>query len=162
MSIRNVEEVLELRKWVLNLLLLTALVVFVYACFAPLFTLSKLFIFNNTVSLMSALGDLWTERHLLLFVLILTFSVLFPLIKIGLLFYLQFSSRVSRSRHQKLIHVLDIVGKWSMLDVFIVAVLLVSIKLGPMADVTVHYGVYLFSAAILLMMLLSRLMAEKT
>jgi len=139
-----------------------ALAVFIYACFAPLFTLSKFFIFSNTVSLVSALGDLWNENHLALFLVILTFSVFFPLVKISLLFYLQFSSRISRARHTRLIHILDVVGKWSMLDVFVVAVMLVTIKLGPMADVTVHYGVYLFAAAILLMMLLSHLMSEKT
>lgn len=151
-----------LKKWSLRALSMLALAVFIYACFAPLFTLSKFFIFSNTVSLVSALGDLWNENHLALFLVILTFSVFFPLVKISLLFYLQFSSRISRARHTRLIHILDVVGKWSMLDVFVVAVMLVTIKLGPMADVTVHYGVYLFAAAILLMMLLSHLMSEKT
>ena len=155
------DQVYALNKWSLNLLLLLALMIFVYACFAPLFTLSKSYIFNNTISLASALMELWLEKQFALFALIFVFSVMFPLIKIVLLFYLQFSTRLSQSRHEKLIRGLDVVGKWSMLDVFVVAVLLVAIKLGPMADVVVHYGVYLFASAIILMMLLSRFVVRK-
>jgi paraquat-inducible protein A len=151
----------QLNKWFLSVILLLVLVLFVFACYAPLFTLSKFYIFNNTVSLASALGDLWREQQYALFLLIFIFSVTFPLVKIGLLFYLQFSSRISQSRHKKLITGLDIVGKWSMLDVFIVALLLVAIKLGPLADVTVHYGVYLFASAIILMMLMSPLVIKR-
>ncbi len=150
-----------MNKWLLNSLLLMVLLLFAFACFAPLFTLSKFYIFDNTVSLMSALADLWREGQYALFAIIAIFSVLFPLIKIGLLFYLQFSTRLWQSQHEKLIHGLDVVGKWSMLDVFVVAILLVSIKLGPMADVTVHYGIYLFAAAIIMMMLLSKYVVRK-
>lgn len=144
-----------MNRWLLSLVLLMVLALFVFACFAPLFTLSKFYIFNNTVSLVSALGDLLRERQFVLFVVIFLFSVMFPVIKIGLLFYLQFSSRISQSRHKKLITGLDIAGKWSMLDVFVVALLLVAIKLGPLAEVTVHYGVYLFAGTIIMMMLMS-------
>lgn len=150
-----------MNKWFVNLLLLAALVVFVYACFAPLFTLSKFYIFDSTISLVSALGELWLEQQFALFALIFIFSVIFPLVKISLMFYLQFSTRVSQSRHEALIRVLDVVGKWSMLDVFVVAVMLVAIKLGPLANVTVHYGVYLFAMAIIMMMLLSRFVVSK-
>lgn len=144
-----------MNRWLLSLVLLMILALFAFACFAPLFTLSKFYIFNNTVSLVSALGDLLRERQFVLFLVIFLFSVMFPVIKIALLFYLQFSSRISQSRHKKLITGLDIAGKWSMLDVFVVALLLVAIKLGPLAEVTVHYGIYLFALAIVLMMLIS-------
>jgi len=154
-------QVSELNKWFLNIILLLVLVLFIFACYAPLFTLSKFYIFNNTVSLASALGDLWREHQYALFLLIFIFSVMFPLIKVGLLFYLQFSSGISQSRHKKLITGLDVAGKWSMLDVFVVALLLVAIKLGPLADVTVHYGVYLFSSAIILMMLMSPMVTKR-
>jgi paraquat-inducible protein A len=44
-------------------------------------------------------------------------------------------------------------GKWSMLDVFVVALLLVIVKLGVLATVEVHYGIYMYAAAGLLIML---------
>jgi paraquat-inducible protein A len=40
-----------------------------------------------------------------------------------------------------------------MLDVYIVAVLIVTVKLGPLAEVTVEPGLYVFGAAVLLSML---------
>jgi len=144
------------RSSLILLLTIVALVLLVAGFFAPLFTMSKFFIFNNTVSLYSVLYDLWDEHYFGLFIIIMSFSVLFPMIKIVMMFYLQMAPSASRQRHKKLINVLELVGKWSMLDVFVVAILLVAIKLGPMADVTVHYGVYVFSSAIIIMMLVSR------
>jgi len=40
-----------------------------------------------------------------------------------------------------------------MLDVFVVALLLVIVKLGVLATVEVHYGIYMYAAAGLLIML---------
>ena len=39
-----------------------------------------------------------------------------------------------------------------MLDVFVVAILLVTVKLGFVASVELHYGIYAFATAILLSM----------
>ena len=149
------------KNLLISFLLIIALISFVVACVSPLFTLSKFFIFNNTVSLVSALMELWNENYYVLFIVLFLFSVFFPLIKILLMFYLHISTRISQQRHTRLIGVLEQVGKWSMLDVFVVAILLVTIKLGPMASVEVHYGLYLFSAAIILMMLISHVMHRK-
>ena len=143
------------------ILTLLSLGLFVAGCFAPLFTLSKFFIFNNTVSLFSALQEILTEGYYFLFLIIFLFSVLFPLIKLFLLFYLQQARKSTQQKHRKLLHWLEVMGKWSMLDVFVVAVMLVAIKLGPMANVQVHYGVYLFSASIILMMLTSMMFGRQ-
>ncbi|KAG1694811.1 Thrombospondin-3b [Nymphon striatum] len=40
----------------------------------------------------------------------------------------------------KTLQLIETFGKWSMLDVFVVALLLVSVKLGVLAKVDVHYG----------------------
>ncbi len=51
------------------------------------------------------------------------------------------------------LHWLGILGKWSMLDVFVVAILIVLVKLGPVARVEPRVGVYVFCAAIACSML---------
>jgi len=150
------------KKNIVSLLLIIALTAFVFACISPLFTLSKFFIFNNTVSLLSALSGLWDENYYALFLVLFLFSVLFPLIKLVLMFYLHVTTKISQRNHKKLISFLELVGKWSMLDVFVVAILLVTIKLGPMANVTVHYGLYLFAGAIILMMFISHIMHKRS
>jgi paraquat-inducible protein A len=50
---------------------------------------------------------------------------------------------------------LSVYGKWSMLDVFVVALLVVSVKLGAMAEARVEIGIYAFAASVILTMLLS-------
>jgi paraquat-inducible protein A len=47
---------------------------------------------------------------------------------------------------------MHLLGKWSMLDVFVVAVLVVTVKLGAMASVEARYGIYAFTAAVFLTM----------
>ena len=44
---------------------------------------------------------------------------------------------------------LGALGKWSMLDVFVVAILIVTVKLGPLANVEPKIGIYVFTGAIL-------------
>jgi paraquat-inducible protein A len=46
-------------------------------------------------------------------------------------------------------------GKWSMLDVFVVAVLVVAVKLGAIADVEMRFGLYAFAASVLLTMFIT-------
>ncbi|MCG7946062.1 MAG: paraquat-inducible protein A, partial [Candidatus Thiodiazotropha taylori] len=43
-------------------------------------------------------------------------------------------------------------GRWAMLDVMVVAVMIVTVKLGVVAEVEIHSGLYLFGAAVLLIM----------
>jgi paraquat-inducible protein A len=53
-------------------------------------------------------------------------------------------------------------GKWSMLDVFVVAVLVVTVKLGAIANVEMHYGLYFFSAAVILTMIITARIVKLT
>jgi len=46
-------------------------------------------------------------------------------------------------------------GKWSMLDVFIVAVLVVAVKLAAIVQVEMRYGLYAFAASVLLTMFIT-------
>jgi paraquat-inducible protein A len=46
-------------------------------------------------------------------------------------------------------------SKWSMLDVFVVALLVVSVKLGSLAQAHVELGIYAFAASVVLTMLLA-------
>ena len=128
--------------------LLVAIASFFIGVFAPFLTLKKFFIFNNTVSLYSTIFQLFKEDEIFLFTIITLFSVLFPLIKlVVILFSLCFLS--AKKGHFLLIP-LERLGKWSMLDVFVVAIFVVSIKLGNMASVNIHYGVYAFALSVIL------------
>ena len=47
-------------------------------------------------------------------------------------------------------------GRWAMLDVMVVAMLIVSVKLGAIASIQIHAGLYVFGGAVLLIMLITQ------
>ncbi len=144
-----------LQGWLVNLLLLTALLLLVVGLRAPLLTLEKFYIFRNTVSLWSALEQLAAQGEWGLCLLLGGFSVLFPLLKILLLAAVWNLESARTARHRRHLRWLATYGKWSMLDVFVVALLVVSVKLGALAQVRIGYGIYAFAGSVLITMLLS-------
>jgi len=142
----------RLQGGAINLLLAVTLCLFLYGVFAPLLTLKKFFIFSNTVSLASSLGQLADEGYYLILVLLFCFSILLPVAKLLVLLRLVNARLLDSERHRRHLHWMARIGKWSMLDVFVVAVLLVTVKLDVIADVKVHTGLYAFVASVLLTM----------
>ena len=138
-------------KALLVLLVVTAIMLAV-GLSAPILTLEKFFIIENTFSIFSGLLQLLEEGRIFLFVIILLFSVVMPIIKLGVLFRLLGSTVGSSETLHRYLRLMHHYGKWSMLDVFVVALLVVAVKLGAVATVEIHYGLYAFGTAVLLTM----------
>ena len=47
-------------------------------------------------------------------------------------------------------------GRWSMLDVFVIALFVVVVKISAFSDVEIHLGLYVFAAAVLLSIVVVR------
>lgn len=135
---------------VINILLLASLACLIIGITAPLLTLEKLYFFENTVSLLSTVKELFHQKEWFLFIVIALFSLCIPILKITGLVLILNAAYLKGSFLDKTLHIIEIIGKWSMLDVFVVALLLVSVKLGVLAKVEVHYGLYTFAASVLL------------
>ena len=144
-----------LRGVVVNVLLLGALLLLFYGLQAPILTLEKFYFFSNTVSLLSALQQLAQQAEWGLFALVGTFSVLFPILKILTLLLIWNLDAAQGEGHRRRLGWLATYSKWSMLDVFVVALLVVSVKLGSLAEARVEVGIYAFAASVILTMLLS-------
>jgi paraquat-inducible protein A len=125
----------------------------------PMFTFSQFYIFNDTFSLASGIFHLLTQGEPLLFIIVFSFSILMPAWKMYLLYRLLHAQDGDNTRRHRQLHVLSFLGKWSMLDVFVVAILVVTVKLGAIASITVHFGIYLFTLAVLASMLLTHKIA---
>lgn len=136
----------------LNLFLLAAALAFGFGIWAPLLTLTRLVVLENTFSVLSGIWHLCLEGEYPLFVILGLFTVVLPVLKLALLFHAW--NRPGRA-HDGSLRWLDILGKWSMLDVFVVAVLIASVQLGPLATIELHYGLYLFAASVIMMMIAS-------
>lgn len=146
------------KQQVINLALIIALGCFITGIYLPVFTLTKLLVFNNTVSILSGLWQLYAEGQYLIFVLIFSFSILLPIAKLTIL---AVAWNSHRHRHHKKIMWLEKIGRWSMLDVFVVALLIVTVKLGVLASVVIHSGLYYFTASVLLMMIVTSIVIKK-
>lgn len=116
---------------------------------------AKLFVKEDlrpkTFSLAGGILHLLGDGELFLGSLILLFSILFPLTKLGAIFI--FAHQAASSARPYL-RILDHLGKWSMLDVFVVAAVVISFKGFPGgSQVRIERGLYVFAASIILSML---------
>lgn len=139
----------------LRWLIVVAGLLLVAGVYAPIITLEKFYIIENTFSVLTGLKQLLSEGQWFIFLVVAGFSVILPIIKLIVLFKLVSMKSVMNNELKRYLHWMHIVGKWSMLDVFVVAVLVVSVKLGAIANVEVRYGLYVFAAAVILTMLVT-------
>lgn len=122
---------------------------------APIITLEKLIFIENTFSIWSGVVQLLVDGQWLLFVVISLFSIGLPLFKLVTLWLILTPGHRDWTRYNRLLELMHEYGKWSMLDVFVVAVLVVAVKLGALADVTMRPGLYAFAAGVLLTMIVT-------
>lgn len=136
----------------LRFILVITLVILGVGLVAPIITLKKFVLIETTFSVLSGVVELFREGHFFLFLLIAGFSVVVPLLKIAVLYRLLGSSENDPATLARWLHWMHLYGKWSMLDVFVVAILVVAVKLGAIASVEMRYGLYAFAAAVIMTM----------
>lgn len=124
-------------------------------------TMTQLLFIENQFSVISGIATLWQQQHYGLFVIVGLFSLVVPMFKLLLLLVMIRPSTGARSAKKRLLKLMHDFGRWAMLDVMVVAMLIVSVKLGPLASITVHTGLYIFATAILLSMWLTHLVVKQ-
>jgi len=119
--------------------------------FMPILTFKEMAWFKTTFSVLSGVQNLWQEKQPLLAMIIVLFSVIFPTVKLVALFWIWAAKLTS---HQRLVIMgrLELLGRWSMLDVFVVAVTVVAVKLGFIIKADPRIGIYVFASSIILTM----------
>lgn len=123
----------------------------------PMLTITQFLVIRDDFSVISGITELWKAEKYVLFFVIGTFSILMPLAKLGLLFRLLFATDHPSPVKMKLLNLVHDYGRWAMLDVMVVAMLIVTVKLGAIASIQIHPGLYVFGAAVLLIMLTTQL-----
>ncbi|MCW8945359.1 MAG: paraquat-inducible protein A [Sedimenticola sp.] len=110
--------------------------------------------------IMTTISGLWENGNQWLALLLLLFSVLLPLLKTGVAWLTLFS----RTHHISLrgLHLSRHLGKWSMADVFVVAILVVffSSNEGGLTQAEVQAGLWFFAIYVVLSLLGSQLIAK--
>jgi|GEM_PF-1763305 len=145
-----------LSPYSLNILWLTVTAMLIIGISQPMFTFTHFYFFDDTFSLLSGIFHLLAQNEYILFSLLFCFSVLFPALKLLVLLYCINTTLVDANKLRYLER-LGVLGKWSMLDVFVVAILAVTIKLSMVAQVTIHSGLIIFSIGVVTSMMLPQL-----
>ncbi len=108
-------------------------------------------------SIVSALQKLYDSGQTVISAVIFTFTILTPVLKSLMMLVVLFSQNLHFSN--KSIRLLKNIGKWSMLDVFVIAILVTyfTTKSGGATDATLQIGVFYFVAYVIASMLLTYL-----
>jgi paraquat-inducible protein A len=143
----------------LGLLLLASAAALIAGWLLPVMTVRTLLVFYDEVSILTGAFRLLDSGDVALFVLILLFTVVLPVGKLIVAWLAWSRLRVDDPRVRRLLGWIETIGRWSMLDVFVIAMLVVVIKLSLVSDVEIHAGLYVFIAAVLLSMIAVRRIA---
>ena len=115
----------------------------------PAVSITKLAMFTNTYSLIEAVFAFWIGGNYALFVLVFVFSIIFPTAKI----VIALGSWIFAGRDHRILFrglgLIAAVSKWSMLDVFVVALTVLLLEGSLLAAADVHIGIVLFAASVI-------------
>jgi len=112
-------------------------------------------------SIVSALYKMFENHQYVIAGIILLFTIVTPILKTILLVMISLKERLHLS--SKKIRFLSTIGKWSMLDVFVVAIVVTyfSMKASGQTDANLQIGVYYFSIYVILSMICTYLVSFK-
>ena len=140
------------RTWAL---LIAAIALYVPANTLPMMTTSSLY-GSQSDTIMSGILFLWEDGAWHLALIVFVASILVPLAKmIGLLLLLlsvQFDWNWRPLERARLYRTLDAIGRWSMLDIFVVALLSTVVQLSALASVGPGPGALAFAVVVVLTM----------
>jgi paraquat-inducible protein A len=122
----------------------------------PIMTISKLVFFAERLSILDAIAVLWREDQVFLGIVVAVFSIVFPAFKIGAALWLWYAADANSDGLHRALDRLEVLSRWSMLDVFLAALTIVAIQVSLIGEVTTHLGLYVFTAAVVMSMLCVR------
>lgn len=142
------------------ILLGLAVTLFFTGVFFPFFHVSKFWVFSESVSVAGGIITLLQEGEYFLFAVLTLFTLVFPCVKLGLLGIIWLEHDKDLTRVRRLHQRVSSLGKWSMLDVFVVAILIVTIKAAGLARIQIGLGLYSFTFSVIVTQLASARLSQ--
>ncbi|MDY7107577.1 MAG: paraquat-inducible protein A [Planctomycetota bacterium] len=129
---------------------LAALILYPFAVGLPMVEVER-FGHASEASILEGVATLFAAGHLIVGVIVLLCSIVFPLGKLLALLTLSAGGVMMRRRHRLLTYrVVEWTGRWGMLDVLLVAILVAVVKLGDMVEVTAGPAALAFATCVVL------------
>jgi paraquat-inducible protein A len=130
------------------LLLAVASASFMLGITLPIMRLDRFFILSDSYSLIGMVKALFADGEVLLALILLVFSIVLPAVKIILLSFLLVCGR-EQALSGVLHRLAGALGKWSMLDVLLVALVIFAAKTSGVASAVSLPGLYFFCLSVL-------------
>lgn len=135
--------------------LLAAMVLYIPAILLPVMVTSTLFSAQSD-TILSGVVFLWTSGSWVLATIVFIASIVVPMLKILSLAYLAWSTQL-RSSHMprkrtRIYRCVELVGRWSMLDIYVITILVALVQFGSVATIDAGPGAIAFGAVVVLTM----------
>ncbi len=108
-------------------------------------------------TLLGGIHELWLDGSYGLAIIVFIASIAVPVLKISVLGLLAWTVRSKpdwrRLERARLYRLVETVGHWSMLDVYVVVLLAATVRFGPLANVEAGPGLLAFAAVVVLTLL---------
>jgi paraquat-inducible protein A len=141
------------RRFLLSLAITGASVCLALGMTLPIIKLTKFVFWTTEHSLLSTVQVLLKDGQLFLGITVLVFSIVFPIVKLLYLLLISTLPQHDVIRLRPQLRALEWLGKWSMHDVLVLALTIFFIKSYGLYDAASLWGVYFFTAGVLLMIL---------
>jgi paraquat-inducible protein A len=138
--------------------LIAALALYIPANVMPIMTTGTL-VSKQTNTIMSGVVYLWQDQSYFVAVVVFVASIIVPFFKLvsltTLLISVQMRSTWRPVERTRVYRIVEMVGRWSMVDIFVVALLASLVRLDALASVQPEPGALAFGAVVVLTMFAS-------
>ncbi|MEM6664812.1 MAG: paraquat-inducible protein A [Pseudomonadota bacterium] len=134
-------------------LVVAATVALVAGLVLPVIEMKAFFIFSDRYSILEVVVALLDEREFALAALVFAVAVVFPVAKLAAL-GIELTDRLPALA--SFAHRLNALGRWSMLDVLLVALIVFAAKTSGWQSATTLPGLYFFAASVVLTLVAAR------
>ena len=143
------------RTWAL---LIAAAILYIPANLLPVLHTTSLF-GDEDDTIMSGVVYFWVSGDWPLAVIVFVASILVPMLKLGVLALLAWTTQQRSGwrplERTKLYRIVERIGRWSMLDVFVVTLTVALVRFRSLAVITAGWGALAFAAVVVLTMMAS-------
>ncbi|WP_025600938.1 paraquat-inducible protein A [Burkholderia sp. WSM2230] len=135
--------------------LLAAMVLYIPAVLLPVMVTNTVFD-TQSDTILSGVVFLWNSGSWALAVIVFIASIVVPMLKILALAYLAWSTQlrspVIPRKRTRIYRFLDLVGRWSMLDIYVITILVALVQFGSVATIDAGPGAIAFGSVVVLTM----------
>jgi paraquat-inducible protein A len=138
---------------VLSFFIILATVFFALGVILPVIRFTTIYVWTNEHSIATIIYALYRNQEYFLCGVLFAFSIFFPFLKLFYLLTLVASPDLSPEFRNKSISTMEWLGRYSMTDVMVLALMIFYVNSSGYTEATVLPGVYFFAASALITML---------